>query len=488
MKKFISILILILISLSLYSCAFFKEKYVEVRTAEELKASSNSNDNVKLMSDIDFENESIEAISLENFDGQGFTIRNCSITTKNYSDSASFFRIGSRNIKNVNFENITVIGNNVISAAIVSVGGSSNIENVHIINCSVQCGQTVGGSGLGKTVQRSYVGGVYGGFYPMSSKSGGAKDEKCSISNCSVNNISITLNGISGKHLQDIYAGGIAGYCKEVTNCYVENSTITVNSATTHSAPYVGGVVGESEGSIKNSFSKNNTLIASAKYYSENAFGYYATSTSYIGGLVASSCSDGNIEFCYSEDNQIVAESTGDIFAGGLIGTVKNTNVSQCYSKSNTITMSKYTNGNKSNVQRRAGGLIGLSNRNQVLSCFAYNDRKMEEQSEGFSFSNLDTMIAGLIAEHENTTINYCATFNKDLICPNTDEFTFNQIKEKQNCFVGSKKFKDSNNCKLIDEEFWLMPEVIKEDLKLEGDYWQFEFKKIPSLNFSKEE
>ncbi len=478
---FIIIVVLMLGTYTIYLFVFNKTK---VSTLEELL---NARGYAVLTNDIDCGYETIDSINCDSFDGQGYTIKNAVVSSPNQDYyTASLFNASS--VQNLFLENITVKVENALGVGIVSGGNTSYISNVHITNSSIQSkGQMVHGHSLGRAVQECYVGGIYGGIYRETNHGGIVKNLDCVIKNCSVDNLTIEVSGYDGSkaNYEDIYIGGIAGACNNITDCSVTNTTISATATGIYNNPHVGGIVGYSEGKIENSFSKDNSLTANANYYSKGAFSLYSTSCLYLGGIVGSLKESGaEINYCYSESNNLNANCSGDIYAGGLIGNADKAAVNQCYSKNSYIAMANYAEGNKNSVIRRTGGLIGSSKNNSVTSCFAYNDNKLIELSSGFKNTS-DSKIAGLIADVDSCSVMYCASFNKELVSTTTDEFIPSSISGLKDCFIFNDKFGNINHCGIESEEFWFMPNTIKNSLNLLGTNWQFSTSEIPYLDFN---
>ena len=77
----------------------------------------------------------MKSINCSEFDGNGFTIKNCFINEDDYYGSASFFTRGIKSVKNVTFENVEIKSTGGISAAVVVSGDCEKINNVRVNNC-----------------------------------------------------------------------------------------------------------------------------------------------------------------------------------------------------------------------------------------------------------------------------------------------------------------------------------------------------------------
>lgn len=454
-----------------------EQKITEISTFEELKAVRDGK--VKLTNDIDCGYETISCIVCDEFDGQGYTIKNCVITVDGYNRSASLFAAGTGTIKNVNLEKIVVKGTNGMGAAIVCVANAQRIENVHVKDSKVSCGQCLYGTGYGRTVARSYIGGIYGGY--MEKK----ESFDCEIVNCSVQNVEIEITGYNSTSLYaDMFAGGIAGGGNKISNCSAVDCKITAKATSIYGEPYIGGIVGISNGKIENSFSKNCEFTAKATYYQDNFAGMYSTSCAFVGGIAGEITENGNIRYSYSENNKFYVKSSGDLNVGGLVGNLQNGTVAQSYTKGNYIETDGYVKGNKDSVARRVGGLVGLAKDSTISSCFAYNNGAFIEKSEGFKEDN-DSKFAGLIAGVSSVSVMNCATYNNNLQSVTTDEFIPFDVGSADSCYVSATTCGNVNGCEIISEEFWFSPNLLQEKLNLMGAYWNLTTGELPCLKIS---
>ena len=460
--------------------AFFNGGHatIEVSTLSEL-TTKHKNDNIKLMNDIDGEFETIDAISCFNFDGQGHTIKNVVISTKDASATASLFEKSVESIKDVNLDNISVSGV-LCYGAIVNVIGCNKIENVHVKNSKLTCGQTLLGSGLGRHWGDSYCGGIYGGVYD----DGAEKNTKCEIIGCSVSDTKIELVGAEDASIYTnygtLYAGGIAGWGNSISNCTVQDCEIICTSNSTYSTPVVGGITAYMEGSITNCYTKDTALTASAKYYSSGAFSYYSTSSIYMGGILGRGDVSGEIRYSFSHGNTLTGHSTGDVAIGGLAGEIKKISISQSYTNHNVIDADNYATGNANSVSRTSGGLIGIAENASITSSFAINNQ-ITDATPATASNTL--FAAGLIAGASSSTISCSATYGNRLSAGKVDEFCTSPLSTIHQCFVTAEVQGNINNCELLTEETWLTPDLIKSSLMLNGVYWSLSTGDFPALN-----
>lgn len=439
---------------------------------------------VKLTGDIDCNNETIKTIECSSFDGQNYSIKNAVVDSISDNYTASLFR--SNKIKNVVLENITVSVKKATGIGIVSGGDSKRIENVHVKNSFIECSdQIIYGTGLGVTVKSCFVGGIYGGFYKEPSYGRLETNFDCEIKNCSVDHLTVELSGYVGSKVNSslLYVGGIAGGGNNISDCSVTNSTLTASATNIYNYPLVGGIVAYSEGTVTKCFTKDNVITANANYYSDNIFSMYSTSRAHVGGIVARSKGAGEVSYCFAENNTLNGNSSGDLCVGGLIGEAENISVSQCFTKGSEITLAHAASGNGNTVARRAGGLVGKLSGGSVQSCFAYNNGNLQESSSGFA-TKISSKVSGLVAEVSSGSISNCATYNSYISSTTIDEFIPQSVNGLSDCFVSATAFGNMNGCKLVGEDFWIAPNLIKSELKLSDEYWRLIPGSLPCFEF----
>ncbi|MCH5164262.1 MAG: hypothetical protein J1F36_04520 [Clostridiales bacterium] len=457
----------------------------KISNFDELMSASGD---VILTADIDCNFQTISTRKFSTFDGQGHKIKNFVLTASGSTNDGAFFSPSTSLIKNVTFEGVTISGEKVLALSIVKIGGGGKIENVHVRNSTITATQS--------NYYPCYVGGIYSGAYNAGTHKsfvGTLGDHDTSygaiIENCSAENITIEITGYSNFSgtSYEIFAGAIAAACNTVNGCYSKDCSITATSQSIYSYPYVGGIVGYTQGSITNSYAEDNELIASATYYSKGAFSYYSTSKAYIGGIVGctapkDSSINTKVQYCYSEGNNITAKSTGDLFAGGIAGRVNKIQVSQCYANDNIFTATSYADGNANNVSRNLGGLIGYAGSSSIASSFTYNNQITENCT--ITKTN-DSRAGGLIIASDDTSVNCCGTFNNKMSCPQTDELCPRTITGIFDCIVTSEQNGNVNGCEVVSEDFWMTEDSIKNKLKLGGSYWRYSSTNPPKLDFS---
>lgn len=491
-KLFVAFAIVTTAIICIFSgCSIFGNtgaKETEVSTLQQLKAVTGGS--VKLKNNIDCEYDTIKSISCDKFDGNGFTISNCFIEENDFYGSASFFTKDIKEVKNVNFNNINVTGTNGISAAVVAVGNCEQIENVHITNSKITCTQSAKGNNMTKTARKCYVGGIYAGYIPHYKNGAPTEYFDCKITNCSVSDTIFELFGCadSSAVAAEIYVGGIAGGCNDISDSSTINCKITAKSTSVFNYPYIAGIVANSNGNIERCFAENNDIYAEAKHYSAGGGGY-ASSKTYMGSVAAYAKGTGKIRYCYAKDNHLAANCSGSIYVGGLAGYVDGVAVSQSYSNHNYIVMYGYSETANSSLasvkaQRRAGGLIGTSVNNNITSCFTYNEDTLAENCVSILTDSNHSKIGGFVAGIDSINVSFCAAYSKNLISSITDSFIPSKV-STNNCYVCNNKFGDVNNCKIVEQSFWKDKNEIKETLNLVGSNWKFDENEIPYLHFT---
>ena len=433
----------------------------------------------------------MKSINCSEFDGNGFTIKNCFINEDDYYGSASFFTRGIKSVKNVTFENVEIKSTGGISAAVVVSGDCEKINNVRVNNCKITCTQPTTGNNLTKSARKCYVGGIYGGYSPSYKNGTPTEYFGCNITGCAAENISIELNGCTNDAATaaEMYAGGIAGGCNDISNCFIADSKIIAQSTGIFNYPFIGGIVANSHGTVEKCYSKNNDFYAKATHYSASGSGY-TSSKAYMGGIAAYVKSSGKLRYSFTQDTHLSVNCSGSIYIGGVAGYVDGAAVNQCYSNNNYILMQGYSE--KANVtwaavkpQRRAGGLLGASLNNSVTSCFAYNEDTIAEHNVSILNRAEDSKASGLIASFNSINVSFCAAYSKNLISSITDAFI--PVKTSiSNCYIDGDRFGNLNNCTPVSHNFWTDSDEIKTKLNLAGANWKFEENKIPNLDFTK--
>ena len=160
------------------------------------------------------------------------------------------------------------------------------------------------------------------------------------VENLKVSNLQISGVAVSGT----VARGAIAGINKgTIRNVYAQNVEISDSNSTA----YVGGLVGENFGTIRNSAVDSATITCDT------------TSNTVAGGLVgANETTSGNIFECFA-----MANVTAGAYVGGLAGENNSASIEECYAGSlNTV----YNISGSASTY--IGGLVGWNKMGKVLS------------------------------------------------------------------------------------------------------------------------
>lgn len=133
-------------------------------------------------------------------------------------------------------------------------------------------------------------------------------------------------------------AGGLVGWFwgnNAMSGCH--------SHATVYGSVYVGGLVGNSSGTIHRCYTTGNI-----------------TASSDAGGLIGSASLTTTIQTCYCLGNVSVSTSTGGGFIGRIAG---NSMIINCYSRGN-LTRTSGTNATM-------GGFCGINDNSQILYCYS---------------------------------------------------------------------------------------------------------------------
>jgi hypothetical protein len=359
-----------------------EESPYQISSVEQLKEIGKGlNKHYILMEDITFEDAvywfpigTTAAPFTGSLDGDGHTIKNLLIDSP--FDYAAFFGVTSNaKIKNLNFDNVNVKGQNYVAAIIASALANSVIENCTVsgvITGTTNTGGLVGiSTGTGVIRNCSIVGKVNGGATTgglVGQNTGAATYEKCAVigSVAGTGNVggfigrmgggqirqsiikadvTATTNFVGGiaaeifaaskiissSHVGTIegtnYVGGIVGY---VSAGGAEILNVKNGGSVTGSLDIVGGIIGDNKVLIIITESMNSATVKGRNYiggisgitrgnsnFNNNYNRGDIVGTSYVGGIAGLHGTSANygIRFCYS---------TGDVsatsYAGGLVG------------------------------------------------------------------------------------------------------------------------------------------------------------------------
>ena len=280
------------------------------------------------------------------FDGQGYIIRNLTITGQ-YQYAGLFGYapdITGTTIKNVGLEDINInITNN--SDVHSYVGGISGYNRATISNC-----YTTGSLSVSSTINYSYpyVGGICCGggtityCYNTGSiiASSSSPSQSCAGGICAESgNISDCYN--TGSVAAEYCAGGICGDGSDsISNCYNAGSVAAESNA--------GGICGDGSGMISNCYNIG-----------------FVSGSSVSGGVCGKKTDRSNINGCYNTGSISVADPLTSSFAGGICG-FGGYDISDCYN-----TGSVFITSHAASFQSFAGGICGAGNYgNSISDCY----------------------------------------------------------------------------------------------------------------------
>ncbi|MCL2065506.1 MAG: T9SS type A sorting domain-containing protein [Candidatus Cloacimonetes bacterium] len=273
------------------------------------------------------------------YDGDGFIIQSLFINNAFGLENVGMFNtLSNSTIKNLNLEHINIAGTNANTGAVAGQAiNNSSLENINTSGFL---------SGL-------YAGGIVGALL------------NSTITNCS--------SSISPQRLSNSYIGGIASWA---VNSIIDGSSSSASveivnaSDTIGNTQTLGGIVADIENStISNSFSTGN----------------FSTGSRPIGGIVATARNNSLIENCYSTGSV----STSGFFvlgeAGGIAGTLSDSNVINSRSSGNIFassaggivgesTGSSFVGNSFSTgdiTGEKVGGIVGSATNLQVSSCYS---------------------------------------------------------------------------------------------------------------------
>ncbi|MBQ7956464.1 MAG: hypothetical protein IJ279_00380 [Clostridia bacterium] len=188
-----------------------------------------TNSKIRLGANIDMSGYTIEPIGTSavffkgEFDGAGYTISNLNFGPNNL-DQALFGYVQGATIRRLNIDSANIVGASYTGAIVGTVYDYATIDTCKVTNSNIS-GQ-------------NHVGGIVGG---INAKSG---PQATQITNCTVENTTVTSTKPVKEHG---YIGGIIGgtSMNSTEGCYAEITGCKVTSSTIESEAYgAGGVVG----------------------------------------------------------------------------------------------------------------------------------------------------------------------------------------------------------------------------------------------------
>lgn len=249
-----------------------------------------------------------------NFDGDGFTIKNVTITST--SGYVGFFGYLKGIVRNVNFENVTINVDKTSTestyiGALCGYGYEAKINNVNINGCK-----------LNVSAPKQYVGGLVGYSFATN------------ILNSNVSNLDIT-----SKKASTGYVGGLTGYlCQNSSNLYglvyysKVDGKINVSNA---SDIYYGGLVGYAKSgiSIEEAIADvEANILADGKIYAGGFAGCvnFGSGENTKSDAIRNVVAKGELKY-QTNKNDERAESSNNILIGGFIGSATSVDVSCAY-------------------------------------------------------------------------------------------------------------------------------------------------------------
>ena len=281
--------------------------YREVNSEQDwLNMKNDSNDNFKLMKDLDFTgftNPIITTTMTGKIDGNNHTIRNMIVNTS----EGIAFRVLQGSLSNLYFEDVKKTNNSDESGLIGYLQSSATVRNVHVKNITLMLGY--------------YTGGI-----------AALSRYSSNIQNSSVTNLKI----INRANVNGMRVGGLVGQMEQsnIMNSYVQDLHFDLANSSQFYA--VGGLVGY-----------NNYGVIDSAYTT----GEINTTYPNAGGIVG--LNYGRVENVISNIKLISSQ----VYAGGIIGNDVNDNVS------NTLFTGELYTSVESEIHRTIGNK-NLSNHN----------------------------------------------------------------------------------------------------------------------------
>ncbi|MBQ8380770.1 MAG: hypothetical protein IJY18_02650 [Clostridia bacterium] len=417
---------------------------IEIWSADELYKMKSDGEYI-LMNDIDLESNIWTPISIKSFNGNGYTIRNCSIidTPKminyyrnephDYTYVGFFQRVDT--LENLTLENIdvTCFSRNVpVSCAAIAAGYSGNLVNICVKNSSISIIYSTSDE-----TSKPIVSGICSWV---------SNAKNCKIENSS---ISITKSGLS-----NVMVGGAFGSIEGiVTNCL--SDAVNINTSGNVTILSCGGIAGINSGKLKNSLVRNCSINA------------LCHSNSFIGGLVGTVDSDFcEVISCESKNNTILLSTEKNdptIMAGCFAGKAHSA-ISNCISSNNCVKFNDSTNGN-GNIY--LGGFIGSINEDgSVVS-------SMSMFNKVFNIDTEKAFTAGFAGKSNGAIVN-SAVRESNISGGEIDHFAFSTA-IIENCYVSNDTLNNRNSLPILNDEDWTSFDILKSKLRLSLQYWTFD-------------
>ena len=337
-------------------------------------------------------------------------IESCYITGSTITASGTIGNLGGivaistdTQILSCNIQNSKVCGEDLVFelpfyniGGIAGKGNGNKIQNCYISNNTQIIGTgsraSVGGiGGYGYNISDCYVNSslITGdGFECKIGGIGGSGTGEQSIEKCRIEN-NTRIIGTT----RDCIAAGIGCFKYNITDCYVDGSTITADGNGMYC--YAGGIAGSALGSA-------NPIYITSCHINNTQVSVKSSVTNYecyVGGI----CSLGN--FIITNSYVVGSTITGEgknCYIGGIIGEGKN-RISKSYVKDSEISESSDNQGGK------IGGIIGEAY-NDITSCYLLNSN-VKACGNNTQYS---TNCVGGICGYLSGNITSCYVFEED--------------------------------------------------------------------------
>lgn len=433
-KRFIvsSIIVIVFSCIFLFSlsgCFLFAEQeptvdeYEPISTIDELM-SMNEEGYYVLTNDINLGGRSWAPLSVQAFDGGGYTISNCVINS-----GAGFFE-NIEYLSNITFDTITVM-----SGRSVCVGGNAySLSNVSALNSTL----VVSDAG--------YIGVLACSATEM---------KNCKVKCCKIR--CGLLRGTSS-------VGGLVGYIQgNVEGCSSVDVVInaTHNSECSRTSYSIGGLIGKaSSESIKQCSVTNISIDAEATYQDSGLS---------VGGLIGYVTNEnGTIAGCSVADSLINAEANTEVRIGGLFGIV-NSEVTDSCSVNNQLYCDSSVSSNC-----YIGGFCA-SAMNETTSCFAANNTLSGVTPD-------DNVYVSGFSPNVQAAINFCGVFENVMSGTNIDEFAFETNLIFNSFVTDTAQYDNRNSLESISSMEWYSPATIEDKLRLDQNIWSFKAGELPYI------
>ncbi len=421
MKKFLTYILSVLMLTGLCGVLSGCGKGKKISSLEELYAME-SNKSYRLTCDIDLEGREWLPLSVEKFDGGGYTIKNAIIQGAFSEEYGGFFQ-RAEEVNNIIFENITV--NISLSQGayfgIVAGGITEGMQNVAVKNSTARFMST------NSEVFRTRFGGL-----------AGRVDNN--IQNCTIENSQIEGFSVSSLHTGGIVGDYNAGNGDEIqmAGCKATNVTITLDS---DDYIYVGGAIGLLESGRTEGFTVDGATI---KVNKDEEGKLYCGG---VAGIVGEKASSDNCALRRSiAQNCILDVSAKDqIRVGGVAGGAHR-RIEDCLSSNNQLSGTTMYKEEYCAYVAGLCGYAGMVVRNSISQgCVINGDA-----------SGKDIRFAGLIGYTESTIAN-CAVNNNIFKVANYDVFTKNCEQIHASYIVSDEEIaNNTSKVPLLSSSDWL--------------------------------